>query len=92
VTKYDIAFSPSTKFDLQQRLPIKVVDTIITFVYGPLAENPRRVGKPLGGPFKNAYSARRGDYRIIYEIQEQKILVFITKIEHRAKAYHRNYR
>ena len=92
LTKYEIVFSPSAKLDLQQRLPLKVVDTIISFIYGALAENPQRVGKPLDGPFKGAYSARRGDYRIIYEIREREILVFVTKIQHRAKAYHRNYR
>ncbi len=34
-----------------------------------LHENPHRVGKPLREPLAPLYSARRGEYRIIYRIE-----------------------
>ena len=30
-----------------RRLPEKVATAVIEFIYGPLAGNPRRVGRPL---------------------------------------------
>lgn len=54
------------------------------FIYGPLAENPRRVGKALRFELEGLHSARRGDYRVIYRIAH---VVTITAIEHRADVY-----
>ena len=41
-------------------LPPRVVPAIVEFLYGPLAGNPRRVGKPLRVDFTGLYSARVG--------------------------------
>ena len=51
------------------RLPEKVA-TVIEFLYGSLAANPHRVGKPLKLDFEGLHGTRRGDYRIIYRIDE----------------------
>jgi len=64
------------------RLPEKVAVAVIEFCYA--AENPHRVGKPLRLALEGLYSARRGDFRIIYRIDEQ---VTIVAIEHRADVY-----
>lgn len=61
-----------------------IATAAIEFIYGPLAENPRRVGKPLRFDLAGLYSARRGDYRILYRIDD---VVTITGIEHRADVY-----
>ena len=53
-------------------------------IYGPLAENPRRVGKALRFELEGLHSARRGDYRVICRIAD---VVTITAIEHRADVY-----
>ena len=45
---------------------------------GPLTANPHRVGKPLDEPFDGYHSARRGTYRIIYRINEDKLTVEST--------------
>ncbi len=57
----------------------------IEFSYGSLAEDPRRVGKPLRNELEGLHSARRGDFRIIFRISDE---VTILAIEHRADAYH----
>lgn len=43
---------------------------IIDFFYGPLADDPHRVGKPLRDGFAGTYGAHRGSYRVLYEINE----------------------
>jgi mRNA interferase RelE/StbE len=67
-----------------RRLPDKVAAAVIEFCYGPLADNPHRLGKALRLGLEGLHSARRGDFRIIYRIDEQ---VTIIAIEHRADAY-----
>ena len=69
------------------RLPRRVVPAVIEFLYGPLAENPERVGKPLRANFVGLFSARRGDYRILYEIRHPAKTVIVYRIAHRAVAY-----
>ena len=80
---YDIAWTPTAKRTLQ-RLPEKVATAAVEFIYGPLAENPHRVGKALRFELEGLHSARRGDYRIIYRIDDR---VTITAIEHRVDIY-----
>lgn len=80
---YDIAWTPTAKRALQ-RLPEKVATAAVEFIYGPLAENPHRAGKALRFELEGLHSARRGDYRIIYRIDDR---VTITAIEHRADIY-----
>ncbi len=71
------------------KLPEKVASAVIEFCYGPLAENPHRVGKALRLELDGLHSARRGDFRVIYRIGEGETLVTIIAIEHRADVYRR---
>lgn len=80
---YDIAWTRTATRALR-RLPEKVATAAIEFIYGPLAENPQRVGKALRFELEGLHSARRGDYRIIYRITD---VVTIVAIEHRADVY-----
>ena len=50
-------------------------------------ENPRAKGKALTGNYKNAWRYRVGDYRIIAEIEDEKIVVIVLKIGHRREVY-----
>jgi len=51
--------------------------------------NPHRAGKPLRGELEGLHSARRGDYRVIYEILEDEQVVLIHRAAHRADVYRR---
>ena len=54
-----------------------------------LAENPRPAGmKKLSGA-PELYRIREGDYRIIYQIQEEVLLVLVVKVGHRKDVYRR---
>ena len=70
-------------------MPRKIVDPIAMFIApdGPLAENPRRVGKPLDGKYAEMHSARVGAYRVLYVVDDTVLVVLVTKIGHRAEVY-----
>jgi len=51
--------------------------------------NPHRAGKPLRGELEGLHSARRDDYRVIYEILEDEQVVLIHRAAHRADVYRR---
>jgi mRNA interferase RelE/StbE len=70
-----------------QRLPEKVVVAVVEFVTGPLLDEPRRVGHPLQNEWWGAWTARRGPYRVIYEIDDVARSVHVLRIEHRADVY-----
>jgi mRNA-degrading endonuclease RelE of RelBE toxin-antitoxin system len=69
-------------------LPISVAAAILETL-DAIAENPRRLGKPLMLEHEGRYSARRGPYRIIYELDEEQHLVRVVAIGHRRDIYRR---
>lgn len=82
-TPLPIAWTPTAKRALT-RLPEKVAAAAVEFIYGSVAENPRRVGKPLRRELEGLCSARRGDFRIVYRISDA---VTMMAIDHRADIY-----
>jgi mRNA interferase RelE/StbE len=42
------------------------------------------VGKPLRFQLDGYWSARRGQYRVIYSIHDDEVLVRVVRISHRA--------
>lgn len=83
---YEVEITPEGLRHLD-KLPSKVRAAALETILGPIAENPRRAGKPLLGDLIGAYSARRGDYRVIYEIDEQRISVVVLRVQHRRDVY-----
>ncbi|MBO9577683.1 MAG: type II toxin-antitoxin system RelE/ParE family toxin [Microbacteriaceae bacterium] len=71
------------------RIPEKVAAAIWEFLNGPLQQHPRRVGKRLHDRLSDYYSARRGEYRIIYRIDDEAIEVEVIRIDHRRDVYRR---
>jgi len=62
------------------------VPTIIDFFYGPLADDPHRVGKPLRDGFAGTYGAHRGSYRVLYG-STRPLTPTVTRVAGRADAY-----
>ena len=69
------------------RLPEKIATACIEFVYGGLAGNPYRLGHPLRFDLEGRHSARRGDFRVVYEVGEGSRVVTILAIDHRSDIY-----
>ena len=52
-----------------------------------LAENPRPVGVKKLTADEDLYRLRVGDYRVIYQIQDEVLLVLGVKVGHRREVY-----
>jgi len=86
---YEVVFTRSARRALEVTLPESIAAAVFEFIVGPLAGNPRRLGNPLREPLAPLYSARRGEYRVIYRIEDLRLVIEIVTIEHRRDAYRR---
>lgn len=83
---YRIELTASAKRSLEVTLPEAAAVACWEFIRGHLAESPFRVGKPLRDRLEGRYSARRGEFRVIYQIFEEVIVVGVITIDHRRDA------
>jgi mRNA interferase RelE/StbE len=51
------------------------------------AENPRQWGRPLQGEKRGLWRYRVGDYRLICDIQDERITVILLRVGHRKDVY-----
>jgi mRNA interferase RelE/StbE len=86
VSDYGLLLTPPAQRALD-RLPERVATAIAEFVTGDLLAAPRRVGKPLRRELTGVWSARRGSYRVLYEIDDEMRRVTVLRIDHRADVY-----
>jgi mRNA interferase RelE/StbE len=85
--RYELVVAPTAKRQLAEELPESVAFAAYEFIIGPLLDNPHRVGKQLRPPLNDRYSARRGTYRVIYRIDDQRQRVTVVGVFSRADAY-----
>jgi len=78
-----VLYKTSVRRDLK-KIDQKSVQRILRGIRNVLGKNPRS-GEALHGEFAGLYKLRIGDYRIIYALLEQNVLVL--RIRHRSKAY-----
>ena len=69
------------------RLPHKIAAAVVEFMLGPRCDDPTRVGKPLRKELAGLDVARRGSYRIVYELDPTSRSVLVLRIDHRADIY-----
>ncbi|MCV7224529.1 type II toxin-antitoxin system RelE family toxin [Mycolicibacterium komossense] len=84
---YRIELTTAAKKALTDLLPEAVAVACWEFIRGPLAENPQRVGKPLRGQLEGRFSARRGEFRVIYQVFDERVVVRVVHIAHRRDVY-----
>jgi mRNA interferase RelE/StbE len=84
---YRVILSAPARRALAELLPESVAAACHEFISGPLAENPHRVGKQLHPPHYPAYAARRGKFRVVYDIREEEVVVQVITIMHRRDVY-----
>ena len=64
------------------RLPVSVAAAVAETLQA-IAENPKRLGKRLVLQHEGRWSARRGPYRVVYELDEGERVVRVVAIGHR---------
>jgi mRNA-degrading endonuclease RelE of RelBE toxin-antitoxin system len=82
-----LRLSASARRALSQTLPEQIAAAVWEFVTGPLLDNPHRVGKRLRFDLDGYYAARRGQYRVIYRILDDEVVVDVVKTSHCSDAY-----
>jgi mRNA interferase RelE/StbE len=87
MASYRIEFKSSALKELE-RLPRQIIPRVVAAIKG-LVENPYPSGvKKLAG-FERTYRVRVGDYRIMYEIYEDRLIIEIIRVKHRKDIYKR---
>ena len=83
---YGVRISARAERDLL-RLPEKIGAACLEFIFGPLAENPQRLGGELRDHLAGLRWARRGSYRVIYRIDDDHTRIEVVHIDHRRDVY-----
>mgnify|MGYP001395688602 CR=1 FL=1 len=84
MTCYTVEVTVKAKKQIRKLLPITKFR--IAHALEDLASDPYR-GKILKANLKGLYSYRIGDYRIIYQIFKNKLIIQIIKVMHRRDVY-----
>jgi mRNA interferase RelE/StbE len=87
---WKIEFDAHAKKELA-RLDRQVQDRITRYLSEHIAplEDARLVGKALTGPWKDYWSYRIGDYRVIADLEDEVMVIFVVRIGHRREVYDR---
>jgi mRNA interferase RelE/StbE len=83
---HGVALTPEAQRQLS-RLPGKIVAAVLAGIYGSIARAPLRVSKPLQDELAGLRVARRGEYRVVFRIDESKHLIVVRRIDHRRDVY-----
>jgi mRNA interferase RelE/StbE len=62
------------------RLSVKVAPAMVEFISDPGAEDPQRLSKHLRGELAAYGSARRGDYRALFRIDDDRRALVVVAI------------
>ncbi|MDR3252006.1 MAG: type II toxin-antitoxin system RelE/ParE family toxin [Tannerella sp.] len=82
---YKVTITKSAQKEMQT-IPTVYYVSIVNHIYG-LAENPRPSGcvKLVGS--ENSFRIRVGVYRIIYTVEDDRLIVEVVKVDHRSSVY-----
>lgn len=84
MANYKIEIKKSAAKEIEN-LPSAILKRVIAHIQ-ELANEPRPIGcKKLSGDEK--YRIRVGDYRILYEIEDEVVTVYVVKVAHRKEVY-----
>ncbi len=63
-----------------KRIDQKAQKRIVRAIREKLAVAPKEFGKPLKGDLKGLWRLRVGQYRVVYEIKEKVVVVYVIKV------------
>ncbi len=75
------AFKELSKLDrgVQQR--------VRRFLRDRASEDPKRLGKSLAGVWAGLWRYRVGDYRIICQLEDDRLVILVVRVGHRSVVY-----
>ena len=73
--------------DQLRKLPKTIQERILKAIEQRLITAPNDLGKPLTKEWKNHRRLRVGDYRVIYKVFEDRVVVLIVEIDLRRDIY-----
>lgn len=82
---YKILYKKTVEKELR-KIPKSTLTAIISKIQ-KLSENPRPISSVKLRGATNIYRIRCSDYRIIYSINDSKLVVFVVKVAHRKEVY-----
>ncbi|MEK7278855.1 MAG: type II toxin-antitoxin system RelE/ParE family toxin [Chloroflexota bacterium] len=82
---YAIVFARSARKELEA-LDAAVIKRVLPAIES-LAKTPRPKGSKKLKAAKTLWRLRVGDYRVVYNIYDDKQIVDVTAVRHRSKAY-----
>ena len=82
---YSIIIAPLAKKQIEN-LPLNIKSRIGNVLINVLAKDPF-IGKALKAQLKGLYSYRVGDYRIIYNVLKNELVIQVIKVMHRREVY-----
>ena len=72
---------------ISDELPAPVAAAVIELITGPLVTDPHRMGRELRNELSGMHAARRGAFRVLYRIEEDRRQVVVLRVQHRRDAY-----
>ena len=86
--KYSVEITSGARRTLS-RMDAHDSRTILSWLNNKLegCTDPRLYGKALTGNFAGEWRYRIGDYRVIADIQDDKVIILVLTIGHRREAY-----
>jgi len=83
---YKILFAEKVEKDLK-KVDKAIARDILNKADTFLSKDPHKYGRKLKGLFKGLWRYRIGDYRVLYRIEDNKVLVIVLRIGHRRNIY-----
>ncbi|WP_440710713.1 type II toxin-antitoxin system RelE family toxin [Herbiconiux sp. YIM B11900] len=79
----------SAEFDRRLRKLDRTIASRLTSYLDELAglDDPRSRGKGLTGALTGVWRYRIGDYRLLAEVQDERLVIFAFEFVHRSEAY-----
>ena len=85
---WQIEFKPRAAKELRKLDP-KQANKILNWLRIRLdsGANPKLFAEQLTGNFKEFWRFRIGDFRVVFQLEEQKLLILVVRVAHRKDVY-----
>ncbi|MBP1770030.1 MAG: plasmid stabilization system protein [Candidatus Aminicenantes bacterium] len=77
---YEILIDELVLTDDFKRIELHHQQRILKAIRERLGTDPEKCGRPLRGELKGLWKLRVGEFRVIYEIQKEQVVVYVIKI------------